>query len=207
MQINIAVDGEYLPWRFQVIITDKSESSGFSVYITLLQIRSILLEPGLPCPAMLLFNHPVRGIIPIINMLPINSNNNEDHCKALLKRKMKNDKNHDTSRNYTSISIIYFISSVRRWWNMVPYHSNRKRRSLSQQQIFHNMHNKDRMTYHKKKQACKDNTDHSLTIPTGPVNKHIRPDTVEDILAQFENQTEHSTHSQWTGKHCSNWEQ
>ena len=44
------------------------------------------------------------------------------------------------------------------------------------------------MTYNKKQQAHKDNTDHSRTIPMGPVKQNIRTDTLEDILKQFENQ-------------------
>ena len=36
-------------------------------HIALLQIRATPLEPGLPSPAMLLFYHPIQGIMPIIN--------------------------------------------------------------------------------------------------------------------------------------------
>ena len=53
---------------------------------------------------MLLFNLPIRGII-IINRLLVSSNNDYDHYDVLVKREMKNDKNHDTYRNYASIPI------------------------------------------------------------------------------------------------------
>ena len=68
------------------------------IYIALLQIRSTPL--GLPFPAMLLFNHPISGTVPIFNRLQIHSNNDNMHYETLFKRETKNDKNHDTSRNY-----------------------------------------------------------------------------------------------------------
>ena len=39
--------------------------------------------------------------MPIINRPPVNSNNNNEHYEAL-EKETKNDKNHDTSRNYAS---------------------------------------------------------------------------------------------------------
>ena len=69
------------------------------VHIALLQIRAMPLEPGLPIQAMLLFNCPIRGIMPIINTIPINSDNDEDHYEALVKRQIRNDKNYDAARN------------------------------------------------------------------------------------------------------------
>ena len=47
------------------------------IHITLLQIRATLLEPGLTSPATLLFNCPIQGIMPIINRLTINSDNDD----------------------------------------------------------------------------------------------------------------------------------
>ena len=38
----------------------------------------------------------------IINTLLVNSNNDDQHFEVLVKRKKKNDKNHDTFRNYVS---------------------------------------------------------------------------------------------------------
>ena len=40
-----------------------SDSSG-DIHMAMLQLRTTPLGQGLPSPAMLLFNHPVRGIIP-----------------------------------------------------------------------------------------------------------------------------------------------
>ena len=74
-------------------------------HIALLQIISRPLGLGLPSPATLLFNHPVRGIMPIINGPPIGLNNDNEHYEALNMRQMKNDKIHDTSRMYVSIPI------------------------------------------------------------------------------------------------------
>ena len=83
----------------------KCTDTNLDIHIALLQIRSAPLGADLPSPAMLLFNHPIRGIIPIINRLPFNSNNNYDHCKALVKRQTKNDKYHGTARNYASFAL------------------------------------------------------------------------------------------------------
>ena len=52
------------------------------IHIDLLQIRSSPLEPGLPSPAMLLFNHQRRGIMPIINRSLVYSNNDDEHYEA-----------------------------------------------------------------------------------------------------------------------------
>ena len=51
---------------------------------------------------MPLFNYPIRGIMPILNRLQLNFNNDDEHYEALVKRQTENDKNHDTSRNYAS---------------------------------------------------------------------------------------------------------
>ena len=49
------------------------------IHIALLQIRATPLEPRLPSPATLLFSCPMQGIMQIINRMPINSDNNDDH--------------------------------------------------------------------------------------------------------------------------------
>ena len=75
------------------------------IHIALLQIRATPLEPGLPSPAMLLFNYPIHGIMPVINRIPINSDNDDDHYEALVRRQTGNDKNYDTARNYDLFSV------------------------------------------------------------------------------------------------------
>ena len=44
------------------------------------------LGPGLPSHATLLFNQLTRGIMPIVNRLPISLHNDDEHYKALVKR-------------------------------------------------------------------------------------------------------------------------
>ena len=51
-----------------------------------MQIGPTPLGPGLPRPTMLLFNHPMRGIIPTISRPLVNSNNNDEHYEASVKR-------------------------------------------------------------------------------------------------------------------------
>ena len=38
-------------------------------------------------------------------MIPINSDNDDDHYEALVKRQIRNDENYDTARNYDLFSI------------------------------------------------------------------------------------------------------
>ena len=47
------------------------------------------LGPGLPFPTTLLFNHPTRSIMPIVNGLPVSIDNDDEHHKALFKGEMK----------------------------------------------------------------------------------------------------------------------
>ena len=75
------------------------------LHITLLQIRSTPLGPGLLSPATLLFNCQKRSIMQIISRLPISPNNNDEYYEALVERGTKKDKNHDTPQNYDFISI------------------------------------------------------------------------------------------------------
>ena len=61
------------------------------------------------------------------------------------------------------------------------------------------MHNRDKMVDHQEQEAGKDNTDHSQQCLQEQLAKHRRIDTVEDILKQFEKQTEQnimSTHNE-----------
>ena len=58
-------------------------------HIAFLQIRLTPLGTGLPSPATLLFNHPIRGIMPKINRPPIGVNNDDEHYEALVKGQTK----------------------------------------------------------------------------------------------------------------------
>ena len=75
------------------------------MHIALLQIRPTSLRSGLPSPAKLLFNCPIRGIKPILCRLLISPNNDDEHYEVLVKRQTKKDKNHDTPKNYTFLLI------------------------------------------------------------------------------------------------------
>ena len=72
-------------------------------HIALLQIRMTLQGPGLPSLATLLFNCPIKGILPIINRLPMGIDNDEGHYEVLVKRQTKDYQNQGTPRNYVSI--------------------------------------------------------------------------------------------------------
>ena len=57
--------------------------------VALLQIRMTPLGLGLPCPTTMLFNHPIRGIMPIISQPLIGINNDEEHYEDLANRENK----------------------------------------------------------------------------------------------------------------------
>ena len=58
----------------------------YGPHIALLQNRMTPLGAGLPSPATMVFNHPIRGIILIISRPPIGINNNEEHYEALVNK-------------------------------------------------------------------------------------------------------------------------
>ena len=70
-----------------------------------LQIQMTSLGQGLPSPTTMLFNYPMRGIMPIINRPPVGIDNDEKHHKVLIIRETKNDKGKDTSVHFVSIPI------------------------------------------------------------------------------------------------------
>ena len=63
------------------------------------------LGQGLPSPAIILFNHPIRGIMPVINRPPVGINNDDEHHKALIGRQNRNDIGKDTSKSFVSLPI------------------------------------------------------------------------------------------------------
>ena len=83
----------------------KCFDSGSDVHIALLQIRTTPIRQGLLSPATLLFNCQVRGIMPVMNRLPINTDNDEEHHKALVNRQCKNEQGKDTPKNFVSLPI------------------------------------------------------------------------------------------------------
>ena len=72
-------------------------------HIALLQMR--MTPKGLEHPSLatMLFNCPIRGIMPIISRPPIGVNNDEEYYEVLVNRKTEDNKNQGTPRNYISI--------------------------------------------------------------------------------------------------------
>ena len=63
------------------------------------------LGQGLLTPATVLFNHPTRGIMPIINRMLISMDNDDEHHEALFKRQTRNYRKCDTARNFSILPI------------------------------------------------------------------------------------------------------
>ena len=64
----------------------KCVDTNSDIYIALLQIRATPLGAGLPSTATLLFKHPIRGMMPILNRPLINLNNDDEHYKVIVIR-------------------------------------------------------------------------------------------------------------------------
>ena len=67
--------------------------------LALLQIRPTPIGAGLHSPLTLLFNKPVRGLLPHMNREPINISNNDVQYQALKARQDKYIKNNDTCKD------------------------------------------------------------------------------------------------------------
>ena len=57
--------------------------------MAMLQIRTTPLGKGLPSPAMLLFNCPVKCIMSVIDRPSINIDNDDEHHQTLMQRQGK----------------------------------------------------------------------------------------------------------------------
>ena len=77
--------------KFSKCTLQKCCDSGNDAHVSLLQIRTMPLGQGLPSLATLLFKHPVRGIMPVINRTPLSTNNDDEYHKVLTSRQGKND--------------------------------------------------------------------------------------------------------------------
>ena len=71
--------------------------------MTLLQIRTITLGQGLSSPAALQFNHPVCGIMSVIDRKLISVDIDDEHHEKLMHRQGKRDPNNDTLQVFVSI--------------------------------------------------------------------------------------------------------
>ena len=77
---------------------EKCIKTNEDIHVALLQIRSTPLEPGLVRLATLLFNNPIQGIMPIINRLLINSDNDDEHYESLVNIQTKDDKKYEFAK-------------------------------------------------------------------------------------------------------------
>ena len=63
------------------------------------------IGPGLPVPATLFFNQPIRALLPQINREPININTEGEHYEALKAHQDKYLKGSDTHKDSLSFPI------------------------------------------------------------------------------------------------------
>ena len=95
--------------------------------MALIQIRTTPLGQGLPSPGMLLFNCPVRGIMPVMDRKPINIDNDDEHHHNLMHMQGKNDETIILPKFFMSYShSINCSSSMRRQGTMDQWYSKRQ---------------------------------------------------------------------------------
>ena len=96
------------------------------IYMSLLQIRSMPISPGLPILATLLFNRKAKGILPRLSRSPILCDN--DNVTELINTQPQLNDNRDTHRS------IYFIptgSTAAVQWEDVKSHPITDKRLIS----------------------------------------------------------------------------
>ena len=69
--------------RICEVYCQKCFDNNNDVSFALLQVRMMPINAGLPSPATLLFNRPIRALLPLMNREPININADGKHYKAL----------------------------------------------------------------------------------------------------------------------------
>ena len=169
--------------------TNKCFDTKYDLHITLLEIGSTSLWPGLPSSATLLFNWQIRDIMPRVNRPLIDVNNNDEQYEALVRTQTKNDKNHDTSRNYTLIPIGSTVA-VQEEDGVLWTHGSKVGRETITTMTDHTPYcNKDRMADHQEQQACEANTDSSQAIPPGSIGQTHSYRPFKGILKHIEKQT------------------
>ena len=80
----------------------KCSNSGGNINMALLQICTTPLGQGLPSLAMLMFNRPVCGIMPVVDCKLIGQDCDDEHHHKLVDRQQKNN---DASPVFAFISI------------------------------------------------------------------------------------------------------
>ena len=72
--------------------------------LALLKVTTMSLGPGLPSLVTLLFNNPIRAMLPIANRLLLSIDNDDEHQALVERQKMKEIM--ILQRNYSLLSIV-----------------------------------------------------------------------------------------------------
>ena len=147
------------------------------------------LGSELPSPAALLFNHPIRGTLPIISRPPVGVNNDEEHHEVLVDKETKDDKNQGTPINYVSIPTGFTVVVQHEDGGLWTHGTVEGKGDHNHHEISYNIHisktgelvNKDR----KHIQPAQITSEQYLQ---DQLQKHTTSDLREDILKQLEKQ-------------------
>ena len=70
-----------------------------------------------------LFKYPIMDILQVVNRVPINTNNDDDHYEVLMGRQEKADKKYNTLKNFNSFPMGSTSGSMRGWRTMYPLYT------------------------------------------------------------------------------------
>ena len=80
--------------------------------LALLQIGSMTIGSGLPSPASILFNWPIRGLLPQIGRAQILFNNDDDHYDTIIKRQQNTYQNINSCKDCIIIAAGYTVAEL-----------------------------------------------------------------------------------------------
>ena len=118
--------------------------TNWDVKLALLQIRSMLIRPGLPNPAKILFSRLIRGLMSKINRKPILYNCDDYHNASLKHCQHHANKAKDTWQDFTIIPKQSTVVAQRE--DGGPWSSGAWQQRL-QEQIIQNVYEKDQMNH------------------------------------------------------------
>ena len=90
--------------KFVKCTLKKCFDSRSDLHIALLQIQMTPLGQGLASHTTMLFNHLIRGIMPVVNR-PLIGSDSDEHHNALINRQCRNYKDNDTSKSFNPLPI------------------------------------------------------------------------------------------------------
>ena len=111
--------------KFITCTMKKCFYSNSDVYLAWLQICLTPIGPGLKSPALLMFNRPIRSLMPKHSRPHILFDHNDDNA-TLIERQQSASKNKNTCKGSPFVSTRSTVAVQRGWQYKETWHCNRK---------------------------------------------------------------------------------